>query len=499
MAQAQDRPGPGPRPRIPFVAPIESRDGTLSKDARLVNCYAEKQPDGSYQIYRRPGLAFAYSSGTTGFGHDMQTTGYGTVFAVGAQIFALQIGAVVNLGTAPGPVGYQAVGLLPYEIVGSGSPGVFVVNGNRVSYSPNLAVGSLTAVPTASTSWYPLAISRRAVVLDYTFYVTPLSGGAQVYGSNVGDPTTWPALNAESVGIDVGWAVGLAKQLGYVAVLKTFDTEICYDAGTSPTPLAPIPQMKISSGCVNEYTISTNEGKTFWIAQGTHGGVFPMMMENGQAQRIGTAPVDKVFASWNGFAYAGTQFQSVRSWSARLNGHLFYGVTSIPDNQTLVYDASEGLWSQWTDANGNYFPITGAGGIAQAGAGPGETAAVYALHATNGNVYYMSSQYGTDVGVPFEVDIYTPNEDFGVATYKVCNRMQLITDVQKGVSVFVRWNDYDYDPAKWSDFREFDLSERSPFTSNCGRFRRRAWHIRYKSLATFRLESVELNLSGGSK
>ena len=510
MAQAQGQQPAGPRPRIPFVAPIETRDGSLSKDARLVNCYAEKQPDGSYMIYKRPGLAFVVASGSVGFGHDMQTTPTGYAFAVGTAIYSSSIsGTPTSMGTAtPGPGGAfsQRIGLLVTDVSGGANSGLLVMANSLLYYSSALGgpIAPVT-VPWTTTGAGAAVMSHRMAQLDFTCYACTEVGGVIVYGSNVNDPTTWTSTNALSVGLDNGWGQGLAKQLGYIAVFKNYDTEIVYDAGTSPAPLAPIPQMKISAGCVSQDTIATCEGKTFWIAQTNNGGAFPMMMEGGQAKRIGTASVDKTFNLWKGFNYgvaAAPQTPSVKGWAARLNGHLFYCVTSITDNQTLVYDASEGIWSQWTDANGNYFPITAVafiGGNAPSDSTPYAVNSIMALHATNGSIYYLSPANGTDNGVVFPVDIYTPNEDFGVSTYKVVQRMQFLSDIQNGTTLFVRWNDADYDPSKWSDFREIDLSRRSPFTERCGRFRSRSWHIHYASPYAFRLQGVELDLLGTEK
>ena len=46
-------------PRLPLVVVTSNRDGTVSKDARLVNCYIEVTKEGEMDIYKRPGLASA--------------------------------------------------------------------------------------------------------------------------------------------------------------------------------------------------------------------------------------------------------------------------------------------------------------------------------------------------------------------------------------------------------------------------------------------------------
>src|SRR3989304_4444889 len=41
--------------RLPLVADLENRGSSSAYDARLGNCYAEKQKNGEYWIYERPG------------------------------------------------------------------------------------------------------------------------------------------------------------------------------------------------------------------------------------------------------------------------------------------------------------------------------------------------------------------------------------------------------------------------------------------------------------
>lgn len=56
--------------RLSIANTIQSRDGTLDKDAKLVNCYVEQLGDEAI-VYKRPGLSLIYDLGTTGQGQGI--------------------------------------------------------------------------------------------------------------------------------------------------------------------------------------------------------------------------------------------------------------------------------------------------------------------------------------------------------------------------------------------------------------------------------------------
>lgn len=53
--------------RVPVVGFLENRNGTLTKDGVMDNCYVEDNPEGTMAV-KRPGLAFLASLGVLGQG-----------------------------------------------------------------------------------------------------------------------------------------------------------------------------------------------------------------------------------------------------------------------------------------------------------------------------------------------------------------------------------------------------------------------------------------------
>jgi len=58
MASAQF-PSVAMPPRLPLVVVTSNRNESVTKDARLVNCYIEITKEGELDIYKRPGLSLA--------------------------------------------------------------------------------------------------------------------------------------------------------------------------------------------------------------------------------------------------------------------------------------------------------------------------------------------------------------------------------------------------------------------------------------------------------
>src|SRR5271170_811167 len=65
--QVQQAPWMKAPKRWPLVQQPSNRSTSFTKDARLVNCYAEKQPDGQYDVEKRFGLGpVAWTLGSPG-------------------------------------------------------------------------------------------------------------------------------------------------------------------------------------------------------------------------------------------------------------------------------------------------------------------------------------------------------------------------------------------------------------------------------------------------
>ena len=148
------------------------------------------------------------------------------------------------------------------------------------------------------------------------------------------------------------------------------------------------------------------------------------------------------------------------------------------------------MWAQWTDVNGNYFPIV---------ATATDSALIhYFQHESNGRIYTAAPTEYTDAGDIITCDLVTPNFDGGTNRIKQLNVMKFIADQTPGSILQVRKNDNDYDPSKWSNFRLVDLSKKQPMLTNCGSFIRRAYNYRHQSQTALRIRATELQMDLGT-
>jgi len=197
---------------------------------------------------------------------------------------------------------------------------------------------------------------------------------------------------------------------------------------------------------------------------------------------VSTAPVERLLS--------GADLTSMRSFGLKYAGHRFYGFTLLNDNLTLVYDIKEQRWAQWTDTNGNYWPIVSSTFLASTGS--------VLQHATNGKLYLFDSAYTSDDGDYITVDIYTPNFDGETRRRKNLNILEFIGDRTPGSILDVRYNDADYGEGQWSTFRQVDMSVEKPILENNGTFLRRAYHIRHRCNTRLRLQAMEMQLDIGT-
>lgn len=506
-----------PRPRIPLVVPLESRYGLTTTDAKLVNAFAEKDEAGEYEVYKRPGIgAYANTIGALV-----------SNFIVCGQYVA-QASSATYIGIAPILLTFTVDhwanndnGFTMYvgggtSRIGSGfnSAGIAVGYTNR-AYATQVSATRVAVIYTGASDNSPgiitwdfitpayvgitatssvLSLVPGPVYLDNTTYV--MDTGGTIWGSNLGDTTVWSYANFIQPNAIPGAGVALAKHMSYVVAFKTGSTELLYDAGNAVgSPLLPLPNAAFAWGCFNGDTVQDIENELFWLATSAQGTLFIAKLSNGQHVKVSTPGIDKVIQGSVGPFY---------SFSSKLLGHKFYGLTAVGSNYTLVLDVDEGIWYLWTDPAGNYWPWWAH--VSYPVTTPVVTCLSIPQNFTNTvtaslSIFSFGSKTYTDVNtssVPkvFIVDIYTPNYDSGSRKRDVINRMDFIGDQQPGI-LLSRWNDNDYAPGKWSQFRSVDMNQKRPTLTKNGTFRRRAWNFRWQNALPLRLEGVELDILHG--
>ncbi len=473
MAQQSDTVGL-PK-RLPLVIQPENRDESTLKDAKLVNGYMEKDElTGEYHVYKRPGLLNTTTIAGAGLGiYNWRGHNYRIQ---GATIYKDNVAIG---GGAPNGALNTSGGVYRFSQTKGATRQLQFGNGAK-TYNYDGGAGPITEIAGLN---FPVPAIKGIGYLDGTMYVADAM--AKIHGCDtINDPINWTdTLNVIEAQIEPDDGVALAKQLVYIILFKQWSTEVFYDAqNLVASPLGPVQGAKINFGCINADSVQEIDGALFWVSVNRSTSPQVMMLDNLKANIVSTRAVDRLLKKCD--------FASILAFSFKCDGHRFYGVTMKNSNLTLVYDAAEKMWEQWTDEDGNYFPIIDASFD--------NTYGLLLQHESNGKVYLCDPTYFTDDGEAITWDLYTPNFDGGTRRGKQLGMMWFVGDKTPGSVLQVRSNDADYAADKWSNFETVDLGDDDPRLPNQGSFVRRAYHFRHQSPTAHRMQAVDLQLDLGT-
>lgn len=459
-------------PRLPLVIVTSNRDGTVTKDARLVNCYIEVTAEGELDIYKRPGLASAsvVADGQVGRGLWFWQGALYSVFGDKLYRDGVEVGS--GLDTSNGMYRFDSnLGATPHLVLGNGK--------EAYAFEP---VAGLSASLHSIDSDYPEETVKGFAYLNGPIYVTQPQ--AVVWGSainSVDQAGDWDPLNFIRAQIEPDQAVFTAKQLVYVVVLKQWTIEYFFDAGNAAgSPLGPVQGMKVNYGCAHGDSVQKINDVLFFLSIDQTNSLQVSSLDRGAHEVVSTPAIDRLLAA--------ASIQTVYSWQLKLGGHSFYVITLKDSNLTLAFDISQRLWFQWTDHEGNYYPI-----VASAYDASGKH---ILQHESNGRLFYVDSTYYKDLNDPIIVDIITPNFDAGTYRRKYLKQLKLVGDQVEGGVVELRYTDDDY--ISWSQWRSVDMGAETPMLTDLGTFKRRAFHLRYIKDLPFRIRAVEAQYDVGT-
>jgi hypothetical protein len=493
-AQRQEQPSSGmpssgmdiPK-RWPLATQPDNRASNYLKDARLVNCYAERDPeDGCYQVEKRYGLSPTPQYSLLGPGQGIFLWTSSDSFGVHTFLIAISDSnayldyAFIGAPYIQGMARFQPIAspANSYLVFGSGG-GTTSFPGQNPYYISNSAFSTVLQITDPN---FPAYTVPGFAFLDGTLYVMTYQGA--IYGSkNLNDPTVWDPLNVIQANAMPDNGVVLARQLTYVVAIKSTSTQFFYDAGNATgSPLAPVPGAILNYGCLSADTLAEIDGLLLWVTSNSTNSGQVLLLENLGMRIVSTPGIERQLD----LATLGAVF---RSFAIKHGGHRLYILTNVTTNVTLVYDIDQHLWYQWTDYLGNYYPI-----VSQTIDKNGN----HLFQHTNGSVYIMDTDfvYPNDYGNVFSVDIYTPNFDAGVDRTKYLSMMRFNGDQTPGSKLNIRSSEDDYQT--WTNFRTVSLGSQRPILTDCGSFYRRAYHFNHQSNTAFRIESVDLQMDIGT-
>jgi hypothetical protein len=305
---------------LPLVVPILSRDGTLTKDAKTINLLNGE---------KRPGLLLAMQlPAGTAQGMFLSPT-LGACAIVNNIIYKVSTGAAIASITS---------GVGPYDAVVMPVSGTVVIKDAGNMWLLNGSV--LTAVVRSVGNPLPTAMLPGIVQLDQTCYVL---SGVTVYGSAIGDPSTWTALNEILVyGGTATVAVAISRYLNYVLVTTDQSTEVFYDNG-NPAPGSPLsryPSAYSTIGCASAQSLVDMQNMALHITKDKDNGRVVRGINNLQSSNLSTWAIEKILQR--------STLVGLTSFGLTMFGHSLYVVNLSDINITLYYDITTNQWGQLT-------------------------------------------------------------------------------------------------------------------------------------------------------
>lgn len=455
--------------RMPLILAPGNRDRSAGKDARLVNGFVESSKEALH-VYKRPGVrALTGVAGGPGSGNG------GGIYQWRGDIYSVFGTTLYKNGVSIGTVGFDFYTFS--ETLGAVEK--LFIKGRQFAYVWDPTGPTLTQVTDVD---YPALTARGQAYLFGVTYV--MDDKANIYGSDVNDPSSWDPLNLIVANIEADAGMALAKQLTYVVALKQWSTEVFYDAGNATgSRLTSVQGAKINFGLYDARTLQDIDGDLFWVSATRSGSLNVVMMSDLKAQIISDSRVERLLEGASSFV--------TYSWGAKVFGHKLYGITFAGAGLTLVFDAREKIWYEWTTTDSIVLPY-----FEVAGSTFDSSNRAILQSASLGKIGYFDPTLQDDFGAPFTLHIYTPNFDGGVRLMKYLHRMDLIADQQTSGNLSIAYSEDDYQT--WSASRTFDLTQQRPNIIGCGSFRRRAWHLTHTAATPFRMEAIEFQADMGT-
>ena len=328
-------------------------------DNRMVNLFPEVVAEGGKEpafLVRAPGLKEVNGVGAgpiTGMYSMTEADGTAWLFVVSN----LTLYYTTNIGsgfTSAG--GLTGSAQIPCNFSDNGTQ-VFIVVPAGSSYVFDTSTSTLTSV-TATDPDFP-----GASVVTYMdgFFVVNKPDTELVYVSALRDGLSWDPLAFASAERSPDGVIAVISNNQELWVMGRSSTEVWYDAGTSPFPLAPIQGAFNETGCLAALSVTKVDGSIYWLGRNNYGQAIVYRSNGYRAERISTYALEyeiqQRIATGGGFDAA-----AAFSYAYQQDGHVFY-VLNIPLGSpngylTWVYDVSTGAWHERAGWSGSAFVST---------------------------------------------------------------------------------------------------------------------------------------------
>ena len=471
---------------VTWAHSIGTRDGTLTTDALMVNCFVEKTDNGG-AIVKRPGTQYV-------------SVAVGTVpVAQGQFAFLNKQYYIVNDNIYPSGNTGAAVPIPIVSLTVAGSPYFFIstVQAGAPNTILENAIGELwtfngtVTVKVTDANYISAQVAPGMAYLDGVYYAMRLNG--QVIGSAINDPTTWPALDFAQADVTYGGGISLQRHLNYILAFYEKGLQVYWDANAAPNTqgiaLLPVLSASFRTGCFSAQSIVELQDICLFMSLSTQSGVQIQMMQGLQLQVVSTPFVEKILNNTN------LEKTSPGIWSFGIitQGHQFYVLTLTPLNVTLVCDITMNTWETWSSVVGGVEQFfTGRfylSGNDQSGLPVLDGDLLQDIE--TGRQMQMVGNVFVDATGPINVTAITPPYDWNTSNWKRFNQMAQLAD-SINTTIGVSFSDDDYQT--FSSPRDIDLNGPRNQLRRCGESRRRIWKMFHQDNTPLRLYEMRMDM-----
>jgi len=219
------------------------------------------------------------------------------------------------------------------------------------------------------------------------YFLATIQNSHTFQQSNLEDGTTWDGLNIATISLfpDNFTSMGVSGRNPVFYSLKKF--AVYYNAGAGFPVFIPISNALGEDGAGATFATTKLDNTLFWLDEDERGAFVARRLSGATGERVSTHATELAWQSY-------TTPSDAIGWTYQENGHTYWMLRFVAQNETWGYDVASGLWHQRSSFNENF-------GIRQA-----ERATCHAYcfgkHLVgdwaSGKIYEQSSKYNTDDG-----------------------------------------------------------------------------------------------------
>jgi hypothetical protein len=352
-------------------------------------------------------------------------------------------------------INFTATGTSTVLTLTSTSSAVFNVD-LTMTYLYLTAVAEATSQPTSTSAFSTISgggwpgTASQVTFMD-GYFIINVPGSMSFYVSNLYDGTTWNALATSPVAASPSILLAVTTLHQQLWLIKDRDSEVWYDTGTATStgcPFSRISGAVIGYGIAAPFSLAKGDNSLLWLANENN---------NEQGLCVGivemTAYVPTIISPPS-INYQINQFSVISDaigYFRAIEGHKFYVLTFPTANWTIVYDASNGQWHEWSTYVGPTY-VEGTSNIPPPRHIGNCFCVFQGMHLVgdwnSGNIYQLSSNILTDNGTPIvSIRISAHEQDKDDLDNIFISKFQLDAQVGQGEvggatpNAYLAWSD----------------------------------------------------------